>query len=336
MKNLLTIIVISTSLFLTGCGKPVSKGADDELIVLASLEDRDAALSILGHIFSDTLFTPAPEPYYKSKFVRPSEIGKIKNHPNIVVVSINNDLTNPGTSLVKEMLPENTYSASKNGQPSFILSQDVYADRQTMLVISGSSPQELIEKTVDVNQKIYDLFEQQFIDRQSRFLFKRARKEELEEELFNKYGFGIKIPWGYSVVIDSADANLYWIGREQPFRWIIIHWEDGMVIHEETEAEAFAKNIPTRFFSHIRYIDYKFHTKPILFNEWSGWRLTGLWESIEEAQGGPFIAYTFYDGITDRTYYIHTLIFSPGEDKYLFLRQLDIIAHSFYVEKENS
>ncbi|MFQ6678044.1 MAG: DUF4837 family protein [Fidelibacterota bacterium] len=333
MKNILPIIIITTSLFMSGCGKPVSKGADDELIVLAALEDRDAAISILGHIFRDTLFTPAREPYYKSKFVRPSEIGKVRNHPNLVVISVNNDMTNPGTRLVKELLPENTYNNSKSGQSSFIVSQDVYADRQTMLVISGSSTQELIDKTEDVGQKIYEIFEQQFIDRQSRFLFKRVRKEKLEEDLFNRHGFAIKIPWGFSVVIDSAEANLFWIGREQPFRWVIIHWEEGMVIHDEMEAEVFAKNIPGRFFNHIRYIDYQFRVKPILFNEWSGWRLTGLWESIDEPLGGPFIAYTFYDGITDRTYYIHTLIFSPGEDKYLFLRQLDIIARSFYVEQ---
>jgi hypothetical protein len=72
-----------------------------------------------------------------------------------------------------------------------------------------------------------------------------------------------------------------------------------------------------------------------MFNDWSGWRITGLWESLEEAQGGPFIAYTFYDGISDRTYYIHVLIYNPGGDKYLLLRQLDIIANTFYVEESS-
>jgi len=336
MKYLFTIISISTFLLISGCGKPDAKGADDELIVLAAFEDREAALSILGHIFSDTLYTPAPEAYYKSIFVRPGDLEKVKSHPNLIVISVNNDLTNPGTRLVKQILPEETYEASKKGQTSFIMSKNVYADKQTMLVISGSSKEELALKAQEIGKKIYHQFDQQFIDRQSRFLFDQARKVELEKEVFSKYGFGLKIPWGYSVVIDSAEINLFWIGRENPFRWIVVHWEDGMVIKDQSDAEHFSKNIPRRFFDHIRYVDYMFSMKSVLFNDWSGWRMMGLWESIEEAQGGPFIAYTFYDGITDRTYYIQTLIFSPGLDKYLLLRRLEIISQSFHVEKEHS
>ncbi|HDY75115.1 MAG TPA: DUF4837 family protein [Candidatus Marinimicrobia bacterium] len=335
MKKIITILSISTLLFMTGCGKRTAMGADDELIVLAALEDRGAALSILGKIFSDTLYTPAPEPYYKAKFVLPGEIEKIRNHPNLIVISVNNDLTNPGTRLVKQILPEKTYAASKNSQKSFIISKDVYAKKQTMLVISGSSTEELVEKAQEIGKKIYNQFDQQFIDRQSRFLFNRARKKELEEKIFNQFGFGLKIPWGFIVVKDSADAKLFWIGKENPFRWIVVHWEDGMVIKDQEDAERFSRQIPKRFFNHIRYVDYKFSTKPVIFSDWSGWRVTGLWESVKEAQGGPFIAYTFYDGITDRTYYIQTLIFNPGLDKYLLLRRLDIIAQTFYVEKND-
>ncbi len=336
MKNIITILSISIFLFINGCGKPMAIGADDELIVLVAFEDEEAALSILGQIFSDTLYTPALEPYYKAKFVRPIDIEKVKKHPNLIIISVNNDLTNPGTKLVKQILPDNTYNASKSGQKSFIISKDVYAEKQTMLVISGSSKEALVEKAQDIGEKIFNQFDQQFVVRQSRFLFKRARKEKLEKQLFDKFGFGLKIPWGFSVVIDSADINLFWIGRENPFRWIVVHWEEGMVIQDQKDADHFSREIPKRFFDHIRYVDYQFSTAPVIFNDWSGWRVTGLWESVEEAQGGPFIAYTFYDGITDRTYYIQTLIFSPGEDKYLLLRRLDIIAQTFYVEKGNS
>ncbi len=41
----------------------------------------------------------------------------------------------------------------------------------------------------------------------------------------------------------------------------------------------------------------------------------------------------FYDGLTDKTYYIHTMIFHPGNNKLILLRQLEIIAKSFFVEK---
>ena len=201
-----------------------------------------------------------------------------------------------------------------------------------MLVINGSSTESILSAVEKYGNNIYDQFEDQFSKRQSRFLFKRARKEELEQNVLNKHGFSLKIPWGFTVVQDSAEANIFWIGKEEPFRWLVFHWQDGMSIETIADAERFSREIPQDIFGNIRYSDYKFDIHPTLFNDWSGWRISGLWESLEESQGGPFIAYTFYDGVTDRTYYIHALIYYPGDDKYLLLRQLDIIAKTFYVE----
>ncbi len=321
-------------LFLMSCGKPLSKGADDELMVLTAVEDRTEALKILTKIFSDTLFTPSPEPYYKTKFIKPEDMEKVRHHPNLIAISINDDLTNPATRLVKQMLPNKTYITSKNSNP-FILTHEPYSSLQTMLVINGSSIDTIIAAAKIHGQKIYEKFEQQFVDRQSRFLFKRARKEEMEQNVLKKHGFSLQIPWGFTIVQDSVETSTYWIGREEPFRWLVVHWKEGMVIKDIKDAERFSREIPQKIYGHIKYIDYKFKIKPTMFNDWSGWRITGLWESLEEAQGGPFIAYTFYDGISDRTYYIHVLIYNPGGDKYLLLRQLDIIANTFYVEESS-
>ncbi len=332
MKRILYIIGTAVIFIMVGCGKPLSKGADDELIVLVAKEDRVAARKILTKIFSDTLYTPAPEPYYKAKFVKPSDLQIVRHHPNLIALSINDDLTNPGTRLVKSILPEESYLRSKKNNP-FIQTHEPYAKLQTMLLINGNSMESIVSAVEIQGLEIYENFENQFIERQSRFLFKRARKEELEQKVLKKHGFSLLIPWGFTVVQDSVETSILWIGKEEPFRWLVFHWEEGMVIQNISDAEQFSLEIPQRIFGHIQYSDYKFNISPTMFNDWSGWRITGLWESLEESQGGPFIAYTFYDGITNRTYYIHALIFNPGDDKYLLLRQLDIIAHTFFVDE---
>ncbi len=333
MIQIYKLTIIITLIILSGCGKPLSKGADDELIVVTALEDRADAVDILGHIFNDTLFTPAPEPYYKITFVKPDALKKVRHHPNLIIISIGDDLTNPGTRMVKKILPERSYFATKTGQENLILANDVYAKMQTVLVISGAEKDEIIASATIQAEKIYAYFDKQFKLRQSRFLFQRARKHKLEVAVFKKHGFGLQIPWGYTVIVDSAEANLFWIGREDPFRWIAVHWQDGLVVADQSTAADYTIDFPQRIFGHIRYAEYKFDIEKVLFKHWSGWRVTGLWESIEAPQGGPFIAYVFYDGVTDRTYYIHTMIYNPGENKYLMLRQLDIIAETFYVDK---
>jgi hypothetical protein len=119
------------------------------------------------------------------------------------------------------------------------------------------------------------------------------------------------------------------MGRDIPYRWLAVQWEDGLSYTDSASVDDHVKRLIPEYFEIVRYVDYLFKIEPVEFNNWGAWKITGLWESIEEAQGGPFISYLFYDEATDRTFFIHLMIFHPGKDKYLLLRQVDIVAHSF-------
>ena len=169
-----------------------------------------------------------------------------------------------------------------------------------------------------------------FFQRQSVYLFEgSSRQKELENELANKYGWTLKIPWGYTVVRDSAEQQFFWMGLDMPYRWLAVQWVEGLVFSDSSSVNDHVKSIPEEYFGNINYSDHLFKIEPFTFNDYGAWKISGLWESIEEAQGGPFISYLFYDEVNDRTYFIHLSIFHPGNDKSLLLRQVDIVAHSF-------
>ena len=58
----------------------------------------------------------------------------------------------------------------------------------------------------------------------------------------------------------------------------------------------------------------------------SAYRIFGLWESIDDAKGGPFQGYIFYDYENDRTFYISYIVFNPGGKKAFYMRQMEMIA----------
>ena len=62
------------------------------------------------------------------------------------------------------------------------------------------------------------------------------------------------------------------------------------------------------------------------FKSESSYEVSGLWESIDDAKGGPFRGYLFYDYENDRTFYISYLVFNPGGKKAFYMRQLEMIA----------
>lgn len=331
----LTLFIV-TVLFLSGCDqfKPRAMGADNELIVVASLGDRDEVQKVLTTIFNDTLFTPQPEPYYHTVWVDPENFTDVNDHVNVIVASVGDDPRNSGTKLVKQILSASQYKTTMTGENQLIFAKDVYARNQNYLIINGPTTEKIIERAEDQGAWLKKEYDDLFFMRQSKHLFEGSTlQKDLQKKLEDKYGWTLKIPWGYTVIADSIGQNLFWMGRDIPYRWLAVQWADGLAFTDSVSVHEYVKEIPLKYFGHIQYSDHMLKIEPEVFNDRGAWKITGLWESIKEAQGGPFISYLFYDETTDRTFFIHLMIFHPGRDKYMLLRQVDIVAHSFEITK---
>jgi len=325
-------IFIITIIFWEGCDlvKPRAQGADNELVVVASFENRNAIQKVLTTIFNDTLYTPQPEPYYRTVWTDPENFNDVKNRVNVIVAAFGDDTRNMGVKLVKNLLSPAQYKSTMDGENQLIFAKDVFARNQNYLIMNGLTIDKLLERAEDQGPWLKKKYDDLFFKRQSVHLFgKSSRQKKLEKELEEKYAWTMKIPWGFTVIANSAEQQFFWMGRDIPYRWLAVQWEDGLSYTDSASVDDHVKRLIPEYFEIVRYVDYLFKIEPVEFNNWGAWKITGLWESIEEAQGGPFISYLFYDEATDRTFFIHLMIFHPGKDKYLLLRQVDIVAHSF-------
>jgi len=317
-----------------GCDmKREAIGADDEIIILASHENHQAIRSALGQIFSDTIYTPQPEPVYRIKFAEPDGFKKLERQTNLIIGNIGTDRTDPGTRLVEQLLGPERFRETIEGDQQIIFTRDQFAKNQLFMILSAPSESKLKQAVRGKEDWIRAQFDNKFIKRQGKFLFGRARNKKLEKRFAREYGWEMKIPWGWVVIHDSSEVNFVWIGREMPYQWISVHWEPGAVVNDSLEVAKYLWEFPEKFYGNIRYNKYHYKIELTEFNRWPAWRAQGIWESIEEAQGGPFISYLFYDGQSDRTYHLNMLIHHPGKDKSLYLRQLDMIAHTFTIVK---
>ena len=149
--------------------------------------------------------------------------------------------------------------------------------------------------------------------------------------LLESYGWNINLPWGWEIIRNEAD--FVWIGQEMPFRWLAIYWIEGNHFSKETAFEL-ANNFPEEYFKSIQY------NSDFLAIDWvddymedAAYKVSGLWESIEGAKGGPFQGHLFYDDESDRTFYITYLVYNPGGKKAFYIRQMDLIARTFKVKQ---
>lgn len=328
MKNITLFLL--TILLLVNCStKREAIGAADEIMIVVSEEHKDAINSALTQIFNDTLYTPKPEPVYKFVNADPMGFNELKRHSNLVIGSIGTDESVAGTKLVKSLLGDELFNESVKGQNQVILSEDQFGRGQIFMIINGNTIDEINTELEDKADFIKNYFDDVFRKKQSKYLLGNDKLKKLSERLKNDYGWELQIPWGWEVIKELSDSNFVWLGREMPYQWFSIHWEEGFLFENENEAAIYAKQFPLNYYKNIQLNDYMLKTELVYLNDWSAWKSTGLWESLEDASGGPFINYTWYDERTNHTYNLNMLVFIPGKDKSTFMRQLDIIAHTF-------
>ena len=323
-------ILFLLTIFISACdNKREALGADNEIRVICSNIDKKVLKKYLSLIFNDTLYTPEAEPYYHLKFSEPDKFNQLKGQSMVIVGSIKQD-DNSGLKLMNQLLPDSQFKSTLRGDP-VILGKDVYAKKQLFMIINASSEDHLMSSLEQKRNQFRKHFNDQFIERQSRFLFGDDRNTLLEDSLKSEYGWTLKIPWGWDRIKNLPDSNFVWLGREMPFQWIGIGWIEGNILSSELSAGDFIWNWPKDNYKTIQINNYKFKLDKTNHGDTFAYRAQGIWEtvSLKESKGGPFRSYLFYDSVNDLTYHLNFLIHHPGDDKSIFMRQMDMIIKTF-------
>ncbi len=333
MKQLKFSIIILIIFYNTGCDtKREALGADNEIRIICSELDKENIHKYLSAIFIDTIFTPEPEPYYYLKFSTPENYNKLKSQAQVIVAALDRDRNNSGYQLVKRILSPEQFEETEKKNP-ILLAKDVNAKKQLFMVINANSFEQLMYTVEKNREHIRKQFHDQFIDRQSRFIFGEDRNKKLEDSLNREFGWSLKIPWGWEVIKKLPDSNFVWFGKEMPFQWIGISWLEGNIIEDDLSVGEYLWSWPKKNYHYIQFNNYKFELDKSNYKNYPSWRATGIWETIDpqQSKGGPFRSYLFYDPKQDVSYHVNYLIHHPGHDKSIFMRQLDLIVKSFKI-----
>ena len=326
-------ILFCLIIIVNGCeNKREALGADNEIRVICSKVDRTMVNEYLSSIFIDTLFTPEPEPYYHLKFSEPETYHELKSQSQVIIAAISRDKNNSGYQLVKRLLPLDQFELTENGDP-IILAKDVHAKKQLFMIINASTKEHLMMNIDGKKNQFRKYFHDQFIDRQSRYIFGEDRNKKLEDSLKSEYGWTLKIPWGWDRIKNRPDSNFVWLGKEMPFQWIGIGWAKGNLTKDELLVGEYLWKWPKENYGSIQINNYKFKLDKANYGDDFAWRVQGIWETIDlkESKGGPFRSYLFYDSVNDLTYHLNYLIHHPGNDKSIFMRQMDMIIKTFKI-----
>lgn len=313
-----------------GCGRlPEGIGSNHEVLVLADEGPRERLGEIIQEIFEREVFTAQTEKVFILRWGQPEEFDFYKKWKNLVLLA-SFDQPGPTAELMEQFLSPEAREKVTRGEAFFFTRQNVWAKSQEVFFLVAEKEELLAEKLRENKDQIFDLMERALDAKIRNMLYAKDEQFDLEKRLFQDYGWTLRIPWGYEVFKELPEENFVWLRKQQPHRWIFVHWE------QTEDVSLTAKKCMDRrdqigrdFYGGDQIVEEYTSAGEVEFAGRRALRLSGLWKNKKLLVGGPFRSYCFYDQGASRRYLVDAAIFAAGVEKEPYLRQVDIVAHTF-------
>ena len=323
-------IIVLTCLTMSMCGyRQKGIGASDTIYVFSDEETRQIVGSAIDTTFSFGYRSPEFIKFFKTVWKHFDSFPDIARFKNLIIVADLNKI-DLGVKIAKGILPPEKYHLAEQDSIFIYAIDDVWVDGQMVVVIAGKDLKRMNQNILEQKGWLYEKFNQKFEQTEKADIYSKGEQKKMSRTLCEKYQWTLRIQHDYVIIRESNLRKFVWIGRGYPYRWLSVSWENGIKTEWLTANGLFEKRQQIGKYYQDTETDKRFlGTYFTQFGEWNALRMSGLWYRTKEAKGGPFVTYAFYDSKTDRTFVIDIVLFDPGANSSILLRQVEIIAETF-------
>lgn len=354
MRTILFSALLLFGFVLVGCDKiqsrPTAVGQEGSVfVVIDSTTWNGPVGEALRQEISYPIATlPAPEPAFglqRYPLLGQASLNRIKMQKNLLFVSALSDST-VVTQLISSLFSEEALQAVNENDGALVVRDDPWRLRQKVGIIAAPSEDHLVDVIRRSGKELRDGFNTITRERTELDMFRKGRQVDLENQIFEKHDFALKVQHDYQIAVDTTD--FIWLRRilsSDSWRSVFVHYiENGNPAEMSPEWIYSVRDSLTH--EYVRgnlngfvEIDRRrpLITENISFLGNFGYETRGLWQMMEmrdgekqqAGMGGPFVTYTFYDQDSGRIYLVDGMVFAPGYDKREFLRQVEVMAYTF-------
>ncbi|MDZ7797580.1 MAG: DUF4837 family protein [Candidatus Marinimicrobia bacterium] len=331
-----SLILLSLALLFISCEKykPLADGSDIAIRTLVNEDLWEHINEDLSRKVEYEIRTPQVEKLF---YFAPFELEEYMEYRNdkLILLIATLDGNDRISRFIRERIGENVRRQVENGEKIFFYEYDKYAERQTYMLLLARDREELQTFIREEGKQIYQAVNKGFLSSKFEQIYHTAEEKALSKTLYDRLGFSFRLPHGYEIIYLDTTRNILHLGRPRPQRNIIVYWREGgfnRVIDKEWALRTkywLMQNLMEKIYIERSYLRYR-------TVEWGGViinNIRGLWGHPTKVMGGPFTMFYFYDGVSDRTYLIDCMLFAPGQSKAVYLRQMEIVASTFYTSE---
>jgi hypothetical protein len=336
MKKISVLLILAVAALFFSCDnyKPLAGGSDISIMTLVNDDIWGAVREDLSKKIEFEIRTPQIEKLFYFTPIKLENYHEYRDDKLVLLIATL-DAKDPVSNYIQKSISPQVRQQVENGERLFFYEYDKFAERQTYMLLLARDLEELKTFVQENGSRIYQAINRGFIASQFKQLYHTAEEKALSESLFRQLGFSFRLPYNYEVIYLDTTRKFLQLGAPRPHRNIIVYWQEGgfnKVIDENYALRIkhwLMQNLMDKIYIEKSYARYR-------TVEWGGVpvnNVRGLWGHPTKVMGGPFSLFYFYDGVTDRTYYIDCMLFAPGESKAVYLRQMEIVASTFYTTR---
>ena len=321
------------ALLLLSCGHlPEGVGSNHEVMVMIDENQWPRFRGALQEVFEKKVFTAQEERVFTVRRGRPEEFDFYKKWKNLILLATF-DHPGPTAELMEQFLSAEAREKVAGGEAYLFVRKNVWAQGQEVFFLAAQTEEELTERLAENSDHLFELMEAALNAKITGIIYEQGRQPELERRLFEDYGWTLRIPEGYSVVKELPAERFVWIRRQQPQRWIFVHWESSPdVAFTAQECIRWRDRVGEKFYEGDRVVPDYVAAEEMAFAGRRALKIAGIWENKELLVGGPFRTYCFYDQDAGRRYMVDAAVHAAGTEKEPYLRQVDLIIGTFSTE----
>ncbi len=331
-----SMVLFATVLLLvmnTCAVKRTSIGSHDKILVVADSTLWVDMKEVLSAVLERTTYTPQPEHIFNLMQKNPDELRRITRHPNLLIMGTL-DSQGEMKDILDQLLSDASVERIMKDEAFLFQKKNAWALDQSLVVLASKDAETLKKNIAEQSGKIFEVFDAFNEAFTHRTLFSRFEQKEIEERLLAEHGWSVRVPHDYHVAVDSSDLRFVWLRRFDPQRMFAAYWEkvdDPSVLSKEWLLQKRAIFVDAFYDGDYVYQDslITVREKVVDFNGRYAIRLDGVWQNDKHIMGGPFRTFGFYNEADRRIYILDLVVYAPGQRKYPFLRQLDVMAHTF-------
>ena len=237
-------------------------------------------------------------------------------HRNIIVVNINNTVTEPG----------------------IVIRKDVWAAPQTVIYINAADSESAVKIIQENSSLMCVTIEQAERDRIIGNI-KKYEELKLAPVVTEMIGGSPHFPSGYK--LKKRTSDFIWIEYAiqdvtqgiLAYKYPVVEGEQMMILESiiENSNEMLKNNVPGMFEN--TYMTTSTAARPgIEYKRYKGLdfaEVRGFWEVYNDYMGGPFVSHAFYSKDGKDIIVLQGFVYAPKYDKRQYLRQVESIIYSF-------